>query len=155
MASLIYTVFKILICSLTVIFGIFNSDAFKNLCALCWYFFFSLFSFLLNLSYDCFLLFLFRVIILVIFSVGFLFGIFFPIRLQILFQKRTLCLYYTSWQNFHLISCFSNLANRSCKVSQLWHYSTDFLEFFNPIVFLELILENWIYLERVSMKIKD
>ena len=39
-------------------------------------------------------------------SVGFLFGIFFSIRFLMLFQKKILCLYHTSWRSFHLISCF-------------------------------------------------
>ena len=94
-----------------MIFGTFNLGVLKNWCALCWYFVFSLFSFLFNLSYDCFSLFLLRVIFLA-YHVFFLakqvsfFGIFLPIRLLILFQKRALCLYYTSCQSFHLIFCF-------------------------------------------------
>ena len=56
--SLIYSVFKILICCFTLIFGIFNPHALKNLCALSWHFVFSLFSFSFNLTYDYFSLFL-------------------------------------------------------------------------------------------------
>ena len=52
LSSLIYSVFKILISCLTLIFGLFNPDALKNLCVLCWHFVFSLFSFLFNLAYD-------------------------------------------------------------------------------------------------------
>ena len=60
-ALLIYSVFKILTCCLTLMLWIFSLDALKNLWALCWYFLFSIFSFLFNLTYDCFSLFLLRV----------------------------------------------------------------------------------------------
>ena len=133
-ASLIYSIFKIRICCLTLIFGILNPDALKNLCALCWYFGFSLFSFLFNWKYGCFLLFLLRVIFLA-----------YHVWLFSRFPFWNISSYYTpiiiSEENIMFILHFltkrssyvllSNLANRSCsKVSQIWLCSTDFLDFF-------------------------
>ena len=130
--SLIYSVFKILISYLTLTFGIFNPDALKNLCVLCWHFVFSLFSFLFNLTYDCFSLFLLRVIFLA-----------YHVCLFSRFPFWSISSYYTpniiSEKNIMFILHFltklspyillSKLANRSCKVSQIWLCSTDFLDF--------------------------
>ena len=164
--SLIYSVFKILICCFTLIFGIFNPHALKNLCALSWHFVFSLFSFSFNLTYDYFSLFLLALQCLMSTKRSHILKQPCTKGLRVIFLAYHVCLFskFPFWnissyqtniiseENIMFILDFliklssyvllSSLPNRSCKVSQNLFCCTDFLAFFNPMVPPELILKN-------------
>ena len=111
----------------------------KSLCALCWYFVLSLFSFSFNLTYDCFSLFLLRVIFLA-YHICLLSR--FPFwsipshqTPNIISEQNIMFILYLLTKLFSYI-LRSNLTNRSCKVSQISLCGTDFLDFFTLWYFL-------------------